>query len=266
MRGYFFGDRNAIKKTAPRNLDEARVAGKLEGKKEVEKVYNNYLGETLAPQVKDRLANAELKGRGAATAELSAEFKQWWSVREHQIHRNARAYALYEGSVTQIRREKNAEGAEQEEDALTARIATVMAEQIVVTNHHNEVENSIWRHARNRDSPLYVESGLLEGTSFRKNILPKLEAEMTVAQTRLEAVLREQEQRAQDAADSVERDYAARRCYIFHERTRVRAGVIWGLCSTRPSTAPCHRGVSRRRGSSRARHRGLTGGGACRIL
>jgi hypothetical protein len=173
-------------------------------------MYQGYLRETLAPKVREKLAEAKLEGREAATAELSAEFKQWWSVREHQIHRNARAYALYKGSVTQIRRQQIAEGAEQEEEALTTRIATVMAEQIVVTHHHNEVEKSIWRHACNPDSPLYMGSKLLEGTSFYENLLPKLEAETEVAQTRLDAELREQEQRAQDAAGSVEREYAAR--------------------------------------------------------
>jgi hypothetical protein len=144
----------------------------LEGEKEVEKMYQGYLRETLAPGVREKLAEAKLEGREAATAELSAKFKQWWSVREHQIHRNARAYALYEGSVTQIRRQQNAEGAEQEQEALTTRIATVMAERIVVTHHHNEVGKSIWRHACNPDSPLYVGSKLLEGTSFYENLLP----------------------------------------------------------------------------------------------
>jgi hypothetical protein len=182
-RGYYFGDRNANKKTARQNIDEARAAGKLEGKKEVEKVYQDYLRDTLAPEVRDKLAEAKFEGREAATAELSAEFKQWWSVWEHQIHRNARAYARYEGSVSQIRRQQNAEGAEQEEEAFTTCIATVMAEQIVVTHHHNEVGESIWRHACNPDSPLYVGSKLLEGTSFYENLLPKLEAETEVAQT-----------------------------------------------------------------------------------
>jgi hypothetical protein len=167
------------------------------------------LPETITG-IHTRLAEAKLRASEATTAELSAEFKQFWAEREHLVNRNARVFALYEGSVIQIRRQKNIEGSEQEEDAITTRIAAVAAEQLVMASEQGTVQKSIWRYLRDSNSALHLDSDVLVGTRFERLLRSNMYAEGLAARRRLDAEKLEQQKREQVAADAVEREYNAR--------------------------------------------------------
>lgn len=145
-------------------------------------------------------------------ARLAEKFRVWMQERETAIRRNSRAYGLYEGTITQIRRQNNVEGSEREEDALATIIATTMANQMVTALYTYQTQKTCWRNTTNEESPLWMNSEVVEKSKFYKALHPKLTKEWHKATDRFKLAKQEQEQEKQKQAHAarVENEWATR--------------------------------------------------------
>ncbi|CAN9129915.1 unnamed protein product [Alternaria sp. RS040] len=213
LRGYHFGERNANKKTSKQWLEQRYQEGMKAGKEEqfnemieernqaIEKFKEATLEHMAIIRADD---NREMEGR------LAEKLLVWVQERETAIRRTSRAFGLFQGIVTQLRRQKNIEGSEQEEDALAATIATTMADQMVTAEDAGQLMKTCWRNTLEDESPLSMNSEVLQESRFYEILLPKLENEWKKASDRLQLVKQEQEKQKQAHVARVENEWAAR--------------------------------------------------------
>ncbi|RYO71883.1 hypothetical protein AA0113_g1579 [Alternaria arborescens] len=171
-----------------------------------------YLKRVMLKEVADSRDVVISRTEERTEARLAEKFRVWMQERETAIRRNSRAYGLYEGTITQIRRQNNVEGSEREEDALATIIATTMANQMVTALYTYQTQKTCWRNTTNEESPLWMNSEVVEKSKFYKALHPKLTKEWHKATDRFKLAKQEQEQEKQKQAHAarVENEWATR--------------------------------------------------------
>ncbi|RYN41194.1 hypothetical protein AA0112_g2163 [Alternaria arborescens] len=207
---------NAVKEEL---ISEAYELGEAEGMKAGEEEMSKkrdleieYLKRVMLKEVADSRDVVISRTEERTEARLAEKFRVWMQERETAIRRNSRAYGLYEGTITQIRRQNNVEGSEREEDALATIIATTMANQMVTALYTYQTQKTCWRNTTNEESPLWMNSEVVEKSKFYKALHPKLTKEWHKATDRFKLAKQEQEQEKQKQAHAarVENEWATR--------------------------------------------------------
>ncbi|CAI9626548.1 hypothetical protein GT037_006590 [Alternaria burnsii] len=209
LRGYHFGERNANKKTSKQWLQQRYQEGMKAGQEEMSKKRDLEMEKFMEAFLKE-VAHTRDDAIRRTEERLAEKFRVWMQERETAIRRNSRAYGLYEGTITQIRRQNNVEGSEHEEDALATIIATTMADQVVTASYTNQDQKTCWRNTINEESPLWMNSKVVEKSKFYEALHPKLTKEFQKATHRFELAKQEQEKQKQAHAARVENEWAAR--------------------------------------------------------
>ncbi|EOA92067.1 hypothetical protein ACJQWK_04108 [Exserohilum turcicum] len=190
LRGYDFGAKDA-NKIARQNIDAEYQRGKEEGIRSAQEERVK-LDVKLREEMREEVERAKQETEEQVTAELTDDFAKFWHERELVVRQNYHAYGLYEGAMTQIRLRKKVATAVEEEDALTSRIASILAIQWQNAIAENTLEKTPWFNVIKEDSPICLRFEYIIGTSFWKGLVAKIAREQLVVEERINAARAEQ--------------------------------------------------------------------------